>query len=206
MPRFSDDEIRRYSRQILLREVGGRGQTRLAAARPVLFCPGAVGQVAAEYLWRAGVTALELLAPDAGAAARLTEQLTAAGYPGAPAQAISAATAPSQSLVSAAPGFTLLWLPHEDPQAKDAATLLWAGGGDTWGAIGAGPAALHATVADPASGAALGGESGPGAMIIGSALALFAMQKILAIAPAVAAQPAAVWRIDLTTAELPGWR
>ena len=77
MARFSDQQIRRYSRQILLREVGGRGQERLQAARPVLVCAGEVGQLTADYLWRAGVTGLLLLAATPELAARLGS-LTAA--------------------------------------------------------------------------------------------------------------------------------
>ena len=67
MARFSDEEVRRYSRQILLREVGGRGQERLQKAQPALLPRGTVGRVAAAYLQRAGVTQLQLLpCADAG--------------------------------------------------------------------------------------------------------------------------------------------
>jgi hypothetical protein len=51
--RFSDDEIRRYSRQLALAEVGGRGQERLRAARVT-----ATSEVEALYLAAAGVGAL----------------------------------------------------------------------------------------------------------------------------------------------------
>jgi hypothetical protein len=46
---FDDQTIRRYSRQILLREIGGAGQQKLLAARV------RASGVAAEYLRRAGV-------------------------------------------------------------------------------------------------------------------------------------------------------
>jgi hypothetical protein len=54
--KFDDQTIRRYSRQILLREIGGVGQEKLLAAR--VEARG----VAAEYLRRAGVQVTEL--PD----------------------------------------------------------------------------------------------------------------------------------------------
>jgi molybdopterin/thiamine biosynthesis adenylyltransferase len=48
--RFSDDEIRRYSRQIVLAEVGGVGQERLRATTAT-----AASEVEALYLAAAGV-------------------------------------------------------------------------------------------------------------------------------------------------------
>lgn len=144
MARFSDEQIRRYSRQILLREVGGRGQERLQAARPVLVCAGEVGQLTAEYLWRAGVTGLTLLAATPELAARLGEQLAAAGYPGSPARTLAVAPEEVQRLAQAAPGFTLLWshgvaggLPAGD-FVPEAAPLLWACCQGAWGVVGQG--------------------------------------------------------------------
>lgn len=58
MARFSDQALRRYSRQILLREVGGHGQARIAISRLDLIAAqggGGVASVAAQYLLRAGV-------------------------------------------------------------------------------------------------------------------------------------------------------
>ena len=48
--RFSDDEVRRYARQMALPEVGGRGQEKLRAARLT-----AASELEALYLRRAGV-------------------------------------------------------------------------------------------------------------------------------------------------------
>ncbi|HNN94885.1 hypothetical protein [Haliangium sp. UPWRP_2] len=58
MSRFSDQALRRYSRQILLREVGGRGQEKIGRARLILIAGpsgGSLASVAAQYLLRAGV-------------------------------------------------------------------------------------------------------------------------------------------------------
>jgi hypothetical protein len=52
--KFDDQTIRRYSRQILLREIGGVGQQKLLAARVK------ASGVAAEYLRRAGVQVDEI--------------------------------------------------------------------------------------------------------------------------------------------------
>lgn len=66
MSRFSDEEIRRHGRQMLLREVGGRGQERLRAARLHLRSVGDTGAAAADYLRRAGVGALVVEASPGG--------------------------------------------------------------------------------------------------------------------------------------------
>lgn len=73
---LSDEQMRRYSRQLLLREVGGRGQGRILAASATLVCRSGVGEVASEYLSRAGVGRLILHTPDthaAGAPAELSK-------------------------------------------------------------------------------------------------------------------------------------
>lgn len=57
--KLDDAQIRRYSRQILLREIGGTGQRKLLSARVQ-----AAG-VAAEYLRRAGVQVDEIAEPPA---------------------------------------------------------------------------------------------------------------------------------------------
>ncbi len=59
--RFSEDEIRRYSRQLVLADVGGHGQERLRAATRT-----AASEVEALYLAAAGVGTL--LVPSAAIA------------------------------------------------------------------------------------------------------------------------------------------
>ena len=61
---LTDAQIERYSRQILLPEVGGRGQERLLAARAVLVGDGPAATMAARLLGRAGVTVESVAAPE----------------------------------------------------------------------------------------------------------------------------------------------
>lgn len=52
---FTPDQIRRYSRHVLLPDVGGTGQSRLLAAAVVVDGSGAAGRIAAAFLVAAGV-------------------------------------------------------------------------------------------------------------------------------------------------------
>ena len=67
-----EDQIRRYARQILLREVGGTGQARLLAGRAVVVGDGAAAEEAATYLAAAGVGVVVL---DDALAARVADRL-----------------------------------------------------------------------------------------------------------------------------------
>jgi len=71
---LTEQEILRYSRHIILPEVGGRGQKRIKAASVLIAGLGAVGSAAALYLAAAGVGRITLW----DAAALTEEDLTGA--------------------------------------------------------------------------------------------------------------------------------
>lgn len=68
--RFSDDEIRRYARQMVLREVGGVGQQRLRAATAT-----AHSELEALYLAAAGVGCVRVPSDAIAAAVRALNPL-----------------------------------------------------------------------------------------------------------------------------------
>lgn len=72
---FSDDEIERYARHLVLAELGGPGQQRLRAARVGLIGLGGVGAPAALYLAAAGVGTLRLIDHDTVALSNLQRQI-----------------------------------------------------------------------------------------------------------------------------------
>ncbi|CAI9122053.1 HesA/MoeB/ThiF family protein [Brytella acorum] len=61
---FSPDELRRYSRHILLPQVGAIGQARLRKARVLLIGAGGLGSPVALYLAAAGVGTIGLVDAD----------------------------------------------------------------------------------------------------------------------------------------------
>ena len=76
---FTDDEIERYARHLVLREVGGPGQQKLKAATVLIVGAGGLGAPAALYLAAAGVGSIRIVDPDVVDLSNLQRQIIYAG-------------------------------------------------------------------------------------------------------------------------------
>jgi adenylyltransferase/sulfurtransferase len=72
---FSEDEVQRYSRHILLREIGGAGQARLKAAKVLIVGAGGLGSPVALYLAAAGVGTIGIIDNDVLELSNLQRQI-----------------------------------------------------------------------------------------------------------------------------------
>ena len=74
-PKLSADQLDRYSRHILLPEVGEKGQAKLLASKVLLLGAGGLGSPAAMYLAAAGVGPIGLVDADVVDASNLQRQI-----------------------------------------------------------------------------------------------------------------------------------
>jgi len=72
---MNDDQLLRYSRQILLPEIGAEGQMKLAESRALIIGLGGLGSPAAMYLAAAGLGSLVLTDPDQVELSNLQRQI-----------------------------------------------------------------------------------------------------------------------------------
>ncbi|CUH77365.1 putative adenylyltransferase/sulfurtransferase MoeZ [Tritonibacter multivorans] len=74
-PLFTETELNRYARHIVLREVGGLGQKRLKEARVLVIGAGGLGAPALQYLAAAGVGTIGVIDDDIVENANLQRQV-----------------------------------------------------------------------------------------------------------------------------------
>lgn len=74
-PGFSEAELNRYARHIVLREIGGPGQKRLKEARVLVIGAGGLGAPALQYLAAAGVGTIGVIDDDKVENANLQRQV-----------------------------------------------------------------------------------------------------------------------------------
>ncbi|MCS6284888.1 MAG: molybdopterin-synthase adenylyltransferase MoeB [Nitrospira sp.] len=72
---LTDSQIQRYSRHIILNEVGGKGQKKLANAKILLIGAGGLGSPAALYLAAAGIGTIGLVDGDVVDLSNLQRQI-----------------------------------------------------------------------------------------------------------------------------------
>jgi molybdopterin/thiamine biosynthesis adenylyltransferase len=72
---FTEDEVERYARHLVLREIGGPGQQRLKAASVLVVGAGGLGAPAALYLAAAGIGRMGLVDADTVALSNLQRQV-----------------------------------------------------------------------------------------------------------------------------------
>ena len=72
---FTDDELQRYSRHILLQEVGGVGQAKLREARVLVIGAGGLGSPLLMYLAAAGVGTIGIVDDDVVDLSNLQRQI-----------------------------------------------------------------------------------------------------------------------------------
>lgn len=73
--RFSDEELERYARHIVLREIGGTGQQKLKAARALVIGAGGLGSPVILYLAAAGIGTIGIVDHDRVALSNLQRQI-----------------------------------------------------------------------------------------------------------------------------------
>lgn len=81
---FNEEQIRRYSRHIILPEVGGKGQKKLLSSKVLCIGAGGLGAPIIEYLAAAGIGTLGIIDDDTVDLSNLQRQVIHGGNVGKP--------------------------------------------------------------------------------------------------------------------------
>jgi molybdopterin/thiamine biosynthesis adenylyltransferase len=192
---LNPQQIERYSRQIVLPEVGARGQQRLLAATVALAGASALAAHAGRYLAGAGVGHLLLVEPgDARIAAELATlnpEIALSTVPGAPmADAIVAAD---------------LAAPARDALARQARAStvpligVGMGGAGGWLHVAHGPQGCISCAASGAAGEPAAALAAPAAGVLGALAALSTLRLLLGLNTP---ETTCWWQFDAATATL----
>ena len=73
--RFSQEELERYARHIVLREIGGTGQRRLKSSRLLVIGAGGLGSPLIQYLAAVGVGTIDIVDGDSVSLSNLQRQV-----------------------------------------------------------------------------------------------------------------------------------
>ncbi|MBO9576050.1 MAG: HesA/MoeB/ThiF family protein [Sphingobium sp.] len=76
---LTDDQLERYARHIVLREIGGAGQAKLLGAHVAIIGAGGIGCPAIAYLAAAGFGTLRVIDPDTVSLSNLQRQILFGG-------------------------------------------------------------------------------------------------------------------------------
>jgi adenylyltransferase/sulfurtransferase len=91
--RLSDEQLDRYARHIVLKEIGGAGQTRLLSAHALIVGAGGIGSPVVQYLAAAGIGHLTVVDDDRVALSNLQRQTLFATRDVGHAKVVAAANA-----------------------------------------------------------------------------------------------------------------
>ncbi|MDD5435092.1 MAG: HesA/MoeB/ThiF family protein, partial [Nitrospira sp.] len=72
---FTDEQVKRYSRHIILPEVGGKGQKKMLQSKMLIIGAGGLGSPAAFYLAAAGVGTIGIIDGDVVDSSNLQRQI-----------------------------------------------------------------------------------------------------------------------------------
>ncbi len=72
--KFTDDQLDRYARHIILKEIGGSGQKRLLSAHALIVGAGGIGSPVIQYLAAAGIGRLTVVDDDIVSLSNLQRQ------------------------------------------------------------------------------------------------------------------------------------